>query len=233
MSFGRHLNFAHNSRLLAFRGKDDTVTLCDVEKREVIHTLPQHTGSCPSSFGLGDKLIATASDGQVRIWDVASGRLVSSLPDQGEDTRAICFSPDGELLAAASGNTELRWWDVSNPAQPRALPPLRGHTDVIHGVAFAPDGTMLATGSYDGTLRLWDVAGRRQLVALRGHSSVIESLAWSSDGTIYTGSGDQSCRIWHAPSWAQIERDLTISKRQRGNFVDVPVDLHVEPKQSL
>jgi WD40 repeat protein len=65
---------------------------------------------------------------------------------------------------------------------------------------------MLATGSYDGTLRLWDVAEGRQLAMLRDHASVIESLAWSPDGTtIYTGSGDASCRIWHAPSWAEIE----------------------------
>ncbi len=124
------------------------------------------------------------------------------------DIRCICFSPKGEFLAATSGDTELRWWDVSDSTKPHELPPLRGHTDEIHGVAFSPDGTMLATGSYDGTLRLWDVAGGRQLAMLRGHSSVIESLAWSPDGTtIYTGSGDASCRIWHAPSWAEIEAD--------------------------
>jgi WD40 repeat protein len=66
---------------------------------------------------------------------------------------------------------------------------------------------MLATGGYDNTLRLWDVASERQLVVLRGHSSVIQTLAWSPDGnTIYTGSGDASCRIWHAPSWTKIEK---------------------------
>jgi WD40 repeat protein len=202
------LSFSHNSKILAFRGKNQDVTLWDVDKRQVMHTLPEHSGSCATAFGAGDKVIATASDGWIRVWDVASGRRLASISDQGDIIRCIRFSPNGEFLAAATGNTELRWWDVSDPMEPRELTPLRGHTDKIQGVAFSPDGTMLATGSHDGTLRLWDVAGRRQLAMLRGHSSVIESLAWSPDGnTIYTGSGDASCRIWHAPSWAEIEAD--------------------------
>ena len=207
-AFGRHLSFSRNSRILAFCGKEKRVTLWDVERREVMHVLSEHFWSCPATFGARDKLIATASVGQIRIWDVASGQLVTSIPNQAEDIRDIRFSPDGRWLAATSGYTELRWWDTSDPAQPRALPPFSGHSDAIQGVAFSPDGTMLASGSNDGTLRLWDVAGRRQLAALRGHTSVISSLAWSPDGnTIFTGGGDSICRIWHAPSWAEIEAD--------------------------
>ena len=217
---GRHLNFSHNSKILAFRGKNDAVTLWDVDKREVTFTLPKHSVACPTAFGAGDKVIATASDGWIRIWDVASGRLLAPIPDQSKDIRCICFSPKGEFLAATSGDAELRWWDVSDPTKPHELTPLRGHTDEIHGVAFSPDGTMLATGSYDGTLRLWDVAGGRQLAMLRGHSSVIESLAWSLDGTtIYTGSGDASCRIWHAPSWAEIDAE-EVSPATAGQLPD-------------
>jgi WD40 repeat protein len=136
LAYDSHLNFSDNSKLLAFRGKDDTVTLWDVEKRKAIHALPQHTQNCPTSFGTGDKTIATASDGQIRIWDVASGRLIALISNQNHGTRAICFSPDGNLLVAASGVTELRWWDVCNPMRPCELPPLRGHTDIIYGVAF-------------------------------------------------------------------------------------------------
>ena len=208
VGIGRHLSFSRNSKILAFRGKNDSVTLWDIDKREVTFTLPEHSDSCPTAFGAGDKVIATASDGWIRIWDVASGQRLAKIPGQSGDIRCICFSPKGEFLVATSGNTELRRWDVADPLEPRELPPLRGHTDEVHGVAFSPDGTMLATGSYDGTLRLWDMAGGRQLAALRGHSSVIASLAWSPDGaTIYTGSGDTFCRIWHAPSWAEIEAE--------------------------
>jgi WD40 repeat protein/tRNA A-37 threonylcarbamoyl transferase component Bud32 len=204
--FGRSVTFSHDSKMLAFHGKNSTVTLWDVDKREAIRSLPNHVFSCPTTFGAGDKVIATASSGLIRLWDVASGRRLASIPVPDSDIRDVCFSPNGKLLAATSGNTELGWWDVSDLREPRELQPLRGHTARIAAVAFSPDGKMLASGGYDNTLRLWDVALGRQLVVLQGHSSVIESLAWSPDGnTIYTGSGDASCRIWHAPSWTEID----------------------------
>ena len=200
------MTFSHDSEILAFYGKNNTVTLWDVDKREAIRSLPDHVGSCSTTFARNDKVIATASTRLIRIWDVESGRILATIPVQDRQIWDICFSPNGKLLAATSGNTELGWWDVSDLTEPRELPPLRGHTAEIDTVAFSPDGTMLATGGYDNTLRLWDVALERQLAVLRSHSSVIESLAWSPDGnTIYTGSGDASCRIWHAPSWTEIE----------------------------
>ncbi len=205
VTFGRNLTFSHDSKLLAFSGKNGTVIIWDVAKREEIHSLPDHSASRPVAFGAYDKVIATGSSKLVRIWDVRSGRLLASIQVRGE-LRDLCFSPNGKLLAATSGDTELDWWDVSDPTKPRELIPLQGHTAWISTVAFSPDGTLLATGGADNTLRLWDVALGRQLAVLRGHTSTLARLAWSPDGnTIYTGSGDATCRIWHAPSWTEIE----------------------------
>jgi WD40 repeat protein len=207
-ALGHHLTFSHDSKILAFHGKNNTVTLWDVDKRDTLRTLPEHFESCATAFGTHDNVIATASRGLIRIWDVTSGRRLARIPGQAQDIRQLCFSPNGKQLAATSGGTELRWWDVSDPTGPRALPPLRGHTANVATVAFSPDGTMLATGGHDSALRLWSVPLGRQLTVLRGHSSLICSLAWSPDGnTLYTGSGDASCRIWHAPSWTEIEAD--------------------------
>jgi WD40 repeat protein len=128
------------------------------------------------------------------------------MPARDEEIRDICFSPNGKMLAATSGGNELDRWDVSDPAKPRQLTSLQGHTAQIATVAFSPDGTLLATGGFDNTLRLWDVALQRQLGVLRGHVSPIQTIAWSPDGnTIYSGGADASCRIWHAPSWTEIE----------------------------
>ena len=161
--------------------------------------------------------LQTASDRLIRIWNVTSGGLLASIPVQSKGIQEICFSPNGKLLAATSGGTNLEWWDVSDLTDPHALPPLRGHTSKIKTVAFSPDGTILATGGFDNTLRLWDVALKRQLAVLRSHSSLIQSLAWSPDGnTIYTGSGDASCRIWQAPSWTEIEAHVA-RQNTKGN----------------
>ena len=75
------------------------MTLWDIDKREVMLTLPEHSDSCPTAFGAGDKVLATASDGWIRIWDVASGRLLASIPGQG-----------GDIAAFASRRRENFWW---------------------------------------------------------------------------------------------------------------------------
>ena len=65
----------------------------------------------------------------------------------------MAFSPDGRLLATASGDKTARLWD---PATGECLRTLTGHTGAVWGVAFSPDGRLLATASDDKTARLWD-----------------------------------------------------------------------------
>ena len=65
----------------------------------------------------------------------------------------VAFSPDGRLLATASGDKTARLW---NPATGKHLRTLTGHDSAVHGVAFSPDGRLLATASDDKTARLWN-----------------------------------------------------------------------------
>ena len=205
--FGHLLRFSPDSRILVFRAPGEVLELWDTVARQSLGQLPDHTSSCGTAFSSDGELIATGCRGQIRIWHVRSQRLLAMIEKQHRDIRSLCFSSDDNMLMAASGDAEVRRWDVTNPEAPHPLPPLRGHTAFVHQIALSPDGKILASAGNDSTVRLWDPLSGEELVTLRGHSAVVACVAWSPDGqSLYTGSGDATVRIWRAPSWKDIEQ---------------------------
>jgi WD40 repeat protein len=149
----------------------------------------------------GSRVATGGQDGTVRLWDPVAGRqLGEPLLASPDDVASVEFSPDGAVLAAASG-TDVRLWRVgTGPPEPVPTAPalLSGHTDVVYRVAFSPDGTLLASASGDGTVRLWDVAtGAPHGPPLAGHHDAVFDVAFSPDGaTLASASWDTTALLW-------------------------------------
>ena len=74
---------------------------------------------------------------------------------------SVSFSPDGSVLASASGEGTDRMvylWDATTGERKRTF---AGHRDAVNSVAFSPERGVLASGSSDGTVLLWKVADLR------------------------------------------------------------------------
>lgn len=132
------------------------------------------------------------------------------LPGHAEMVRALSFSPDGTVLAAAGGRPgrsgEVVLWDV---ATHKLIRRIEGHRDNILAAAFSPDGTQLATASYDKTIILWDTATGEETMRLVDHVDAVFALAYSPDGSrLASGAGDRTVKIWDPKTGAMA---LTIS----------------------
>ncbi|MET8865116.1 protein kinase [Nonomuraea sp. NPDC004580] len=166
---GQVAAFSGNGRVAA-KEVGDAIELTDAESRR---TLGRIAAAGDLAFDATGRLLAVAGD-PVTVWEVASGRQVTSI-EAGGDVPAVALSPDGGTLATARG-TLLETWDVRSGRRIKAY---EGVGDLA--LAFSPDGMTLAAGTRLLDLRTGQVAPL-DLAARASEGAAATALAFSPDG---------------------------------------------------
>jgi WD40 repeat protein len=141
----------------------------------------------------GTRFVTTSqTDGLVRVFETASGRLLHSKVFKGWVLNAR-FSRDGQRLAIASYN---KWGTIWNPTgTPETV--TVWHADVVNDAMFSPDGELFATISRDRRALVWDSRTGDLVFSLPPHFTWVEEVAFRSDGlSLITREEGNRVVIW-------------------------------------
>jgi len=208
------LAFSPDGRWLATGTRHGSVSLWEVasgqERRVVGHFSDAITTIL---FNPQGKWLAVSSHKGLRVWEIDSGKEITSSFGNDLFFAAIALSPDGrELAAAGMGNIVLL--EAPGRRWGRALGGLSLGSESI---AISRDGHWLALGSSDYTIKLWDLAAGEQSRILAGHSATVDTLAFSPDGRwLASGSFDKTIRLWEVATGHEVRSFVGHSAPVRG-----------------
>ena len=147
----------------------------------------------------GDTLASVSSNGDIRLWDAASGASLQQWQNMVEGKRRslITWSPDGETLASPSRSGIMRWDVASGRPIPNSESAEVGFDRRnLQSAEWSPDGEVIAAASGEN-IYVWDTQSENYSQTWRSPSSDLELLEWSPDGQRLASTGrDGFTQIW-------------------------------------
>ncbi|GIW80298.1 MAG: hypothetical protein KatS3mg105_2105 [Gemmatales bacterium] len=181
------------------------IELWDTKSWRIKHILSGHRLRVASlDFHPEGDLLASAScqldemakplKGEIKVWDVRSGKELHSYEPHARGIRCVRFNPDGTLLASASVDHTAKVIEAETGIVRHTLPA----KDELLAVEFSPSGRQLAVGGFDRAVRIWDVETGKRLHTLEGHTATVFCLCYSPDGSrLASASIDKTIRLWN------------------------------------
>jgi WD40 repeat protein len=163
----------------------------------------------------GRALVIKHKDRVIRVWDLQTGKVRFSLPQPASARfpHPHAFSPDGRLLATASGRQDesaIQLWDIATGKVVGELA-WEDNTQPTH-LLFTPDGKRLVVAHSPfyfaaqgepgpNSVRIWDLASQREVLRLPFKwFDIRRALALSPDGRTLAATDYKDIVLWEMAS---------------------------------
>ncbi|HUQ61990.1 BTAD domain-containing putative transcriptional regulator [Lentzea sp.] len=188
--------------------RDDGVQFWDVSGKLLSELPRQGPHAWEASAQAGGRVAVADEDGLITIWDVGTGRPITSYRSRTE-SKALALGRSGTLLVSGGFGRTVA-------VHEEAVPAFTGHASGVNDIAVHQN--VVASAADDGTVRLWNLDGA-DLATLDGHADRVESVSFSPDGTRLAAlTRDHTVTIWDV---ARRERLTSFSYTGSGASTDI------------
>lgn len=187
------LAFLPDGKHILAAGADFQLRLCDLQTGKVVRLFGQPRSPTMSiAIGAAGRFALTGGGSirgekgkqerielEVKLWDLATGKLVREYHGCPMPIRKVAFSKDGRYVFASSWDRQTRSWDRASggEGEPKRLAlALEPHLDMV----FSRDGTQaLFRPKNPRSLVLWDLAKDEQIRELT--PNITNIIGWALD----------------------------------------------------
>jgi WD40 repeat protein len=191
--FYNRIRMTPDGSVMAVLSHTYEVSLVDTGTGAELHTFPPH-GSTVFDAGFtpnGRRLITSADDSTVRVWDVDDLTLLADYSVANGGFNAIGILSDDTMAVSDITGTIF----VVEILTGAVIATMDGSMHRSHHIAVSPDRSMIAASSGDGSIIMWSTSG--QLIGtLTGASAGVTSLTFSGNEAILASALDGSVHRW-------------------------------------
>jgi len=163
--------FSPDGRYIGFGEDNRTVNVYNTSNWQKAQTFAFQEGWCGGCMSLlvfsphGKLVYMASSDGPVKKYDLASGKLLKVYEEKPDNLAGLAISPDGKKIARAT-EKDVLMWDESSGNLLTTIKAEEGGN--FHAIAFTLDSKKLLITSDDNTVITWNVAQNKKDKALTG-----------------------------------------------------------------
>ncbi|WP_254563534.1 WD40 repeat domain-containing protein [Oscillatoria sp. HE19RPO] len=187
-----------NAQITAISASSEALYVSDREFDALVESLRSRRKLSIAKNPDSETKLRVAAALQQAVYGV---RERNRLEEHGAEVWSVAFSPDGQLLASGSNDTQVLLWNRNGSLHKKLVDyslDVTGvsHTDAVTSVGFSNDGNLIASASRDSTVKLWKRDGSLYKT-LTGHTNSIYSATFSPDSQLVaTASHDQTVKLW-------------------------------------
>lgn len=101
----------------------------------------------------GKWVVSASSDKTLKVWELATGKLMQTLRDHADQVLAVAWHPSGKHIVSASLDKNFKTWDTATWKRLYSVP---AHDEGIYDVDMTPSGNQIYTSGADKRVRVWN-----------------------------------------------------------------------------